>query len=822
MDLKKFISSHGAGLLWTGASILVTIFLHFMGLFDQPNYNLLDFSFAQIRGPLAGMTARDPIDRDSLKVVLVDVDDESWRLIPYTWPYPRDAVWARVVRNLTNAGARVIAFDMEFDSPDKKSNDLEELNRRGYNIEFRHGDDVLADAIRYAQAKGTRIVLASKLVSEPTRMPPQYIMTPVERIMAADPQTGLINELKDFDGTTRKYALFYEMNHEPGIWYLSLGMKALKEYWQLPDNTLPTLNLADYEITYGPATFKTYGRSASFLINYYGPSSGMSLPGQPAWKTFDRYPLSNILDDAEFDLRYLEEDTDWMDLFDPNSEINMMMQMFDPDYEVPESPFRDKIVLIGVSVNVLLDVKETPYYNYAGIQQLMPGVEFHANAVQAVLDRNFIRVAGGTIELTRMSLITNLIIIVILALITFLLILRLSPVLGGGIVLAQILIFMDVSLGFFTADFFWLPKLAGALLLPRALVESLAEWFLIGTPEIGGSLYVPVVAGIASIALTYGSNVIYRFILEQRDKHFLKETFGTYISPELIDQMYEEKQMPSLGGESGIRTAYFTDIASFSAFSEVLSASKLVELLNEYLTAMTDILLEYDGTLDKYEGDAIVAFFGAPIFFEDHAHRAGVVAIKMQEALGQLRQTWADQGDKWPEVVSQMRMRIGINTGDIVTGNMGSRTRMNYTMMGDVVNTAARLEASAKQYGIYIQTTMPTLEMAGPDKFEWRQIDKVRVMGKTASVEAVEIMALKGELPDELLRLKDIFHAGLELYRAQEWDAATAKFQESDALEEVFPKRPTTPSKVYIERCGHFKANPPGDDWDGVWVLTVK
>ena len=254
----------------------------------------------------------------------------------------------------------------------------------------------------------------------------------------------------------------------------------------------------------------------------------------------------------------------------------------------------------------------------------------------------------------------------------------------------------------------------------------------------------------------------------------------------------------------------------------MLSATKLVELLNEYLTAMTDILLEYDGTLDKYEGDAIVAFFGAPIFFEDHAHRAGVVAIKMQEALGQLRQTWADQGDKWPEVVSQMRMRIGINTGDIVTGNMGSRTRMNYTMMGDVVNTAARLEASAKQYGIYIQTTMPTLEMAGPDKFEWRQIDKVRVMGKKEAVEAVEIMALKGELPDELMRLKDIFHAGLELYRGQEWDAAAAKFKESDALEEVFPKRPTTPSKVYIERCGLFKANPPGDDWDGVWTLTAK
>ncbi|MEE9465432.1 MAG: CHASE2 domain-containing protein, partial [Candidatus Neomarinimicrobiota bacterium] len=251
MAIKKFFIDHGAGFLWTGASILLATILHSVGLFDLLNYKVLDFSFAQIRGPLAGMTAREPIERDSLKVVIVDIDDESWRLVPYPWPYPRDAIWSRVIRNLTDAGAKVIAFDIEFDSPDKRSSDLEELNRQGYDIEFRHGDDVLADAIRYAQAKGTRIVLASKLVHEPTRMPPEYIMTPVERIMNADPEPGLINELKDFDGTTRKYALFYAMEHDPGTWYLPLGLKALKEYWQLPDTTLPTLNLADYEITYG-------------------------------------------------------------------------------------------------------------------------------------------------------------------------------------------------------------------------------------------------------------------------------------------------------------------------------------------------------------------------------------------------------------------------------------------------------------------------------------------------------------------------------------------------------------------------------------------
>lgn len=813
MNLKKFISTYGAGLIWAGVSIFLVTSLFALGFFDLLNVKVLDFAFTRVRGPLAGLSARQPIPRDSLKVVLVDVDDESWRLVPYKWPYPRDDVWAKVVHNLTDAGARVIAFDVEFDSPDFKSDYLEKLNLAGSDIPFRHGDEVLADAIRYAHSKGTRVVLASKMVNEPTRLPPEYIMYPVPRIMDADPEPGLINEIKDNDGITRKYALFYIMSHEPDVWYLPLGLKMLKEYWGISDTTMLQPNWEKHEIIYGPKVIKTYGRNNSLLVNFYGPPSASSLPGEEAWKTYDRFPLANILDDAEFDLRYIEEDSDWMDFFKLDGDLYGI---------VGESPFLDKIVLIGVSVNVLLDVKPTPYYSYAGFLQLMPGVEYHANAVQTILDDNYIKVAGGTLELTGESFGTNLLIIAVLALFTYVFIRRLSPILGGLVVILEILVFMDIALGYFTQDHLWLPKFIGIYIMMWTGVESIPAFFAIGTPEIGASLFVPIIPGMASIVLTYGSIVLYRFLMEQKDKRFLKSTFGTYISPELIDQMYETKQMPELGGESGIRTAYFTDIASFSAFSEILSASRLVELLNEYLTAMTDTLLEHQGTLDKYEGDAIVAFFGAPIHFDDHAHRACLVALQMQEKLAELREKWASEGDKWPDLVHLMRMRIGINTGDLVTGNMGSRTRMNYTMMGDVVNTAARLEASAKQYGIYIQTTLPTLELAGQDKFEWRHIDKVKVMGKQEAVDAVEIMALKGQLPDNLVKMKSIYDAGMELYRQQKWDAGIAKFKASEAIEEVFPKRPTSPSRVYIERCDYFKANPPGPDWDGSWALTAK
>jgi adenylate cyclase len=169
-----------------------------------------------------------------------------------------------------------------------------------------------------------------------------------------------------------------------------------------------------------------------------------------------------------------------------------------------------------------------------------------------------------------------------------------------------------------------------------------------------------------------------------------------------------------------------------------------------------------------------------------------------------------------------MRMRIGISSGEFVTGNMGSTMRMDYTMMGDVVNTAARLEASAKQYGIYVQCTIETLQMAGLDAFEWRTIDKVRVVGRNEPLDAVEIMAFKGQLSDQQVLMRDIYHQGIELYRQQKWDEAKAKFVESATLEEVFPRRPTTPSQVYIERCDFFKNNPPGTDWDGVWTLTSK
>lgn len=334
-------------------------------------------------------------------------------------------------------------------------------------------------------------------------------------------------------------------------------------------------------------------------------------------------------------------------------------------------------------------------------------------------------------------------------------------------------------------------------------------------------VWLDMVGPLSTLSIGYLGITVYNYIQEEKNKNFLKDSFGTYVSPELIDQMYESGEEPSLGGEEGYHTAFFTDIQSFSAFSEKLTASELVALLNQYLTDMTDVLLENNGTLDKYIGDAIVAFYGAPIEVEDHELWACRTAIKMQENLEILKTGWREEGDRWPEIVHNMQNRIGISSGQMVTGNMGSESRMNYTMMGDNVNTAARLESSAKQYGIYIQIADSTYQPI-KEKLVVRDLDNVRVLGKEEPVKVWELISEVGKEPEQYKKILPAYNEALKLYQDQEWSKAIEAFKVSDALEDMFPGRKTNPSRIYIPRCEHFESNPPGDEWDGVWTLTSK
>ncbi len=804
------LKKHGIGILFTLIAIVLAIIVQVLGLLDLGNFKMLDFSF-QLRGPLSSWAAHQDYPNDSLDVVLIDVDDESYRLLSdIGWPYPRGEIWDATIVNLANAGAKVIVFDIQFDSRDAHTaNVLAVFN--GELPEGRtDGDAEIARAIEYARSKGTEVVMASTIKTELSSVPPQMLVIPNDIIMQAHPDHGLVDIEEDKDHFTRRYPVFGAMNHAPDQWYLSLAMKAVKHYLDIPNDPGLTYDYDLGQFTYGPLTIPTYGSDhPGFLTNIYGPASHARIGESEPWQTFKRFPLVWIIDTEDYDLPVSDEDTDWMSNFDPNSGFNSMMTMMDPSYEVMKSPFKDKICIIGVSVEVMHDYKSTAFFDYLGAPTLMPGFEYHANAAQTLLDQNFIHVLGETIEFTSDSAWTHILMIVICALIAYLIIAFVNPLWGGILIGIEGIVLFSLSVGLFTTDELWLFK----------WISGNEDSILVPPP--GHTLFVPIMAPLLVMVLTYVSNVLYKFVLEQRDKHFLKDTFGTYISPDLIDQMYEDKREPELGGEESVHTAYFTDIQSFSSFSEKLTATELVGLLNEYLTEMTDVLLTNLGTLDKYEGDAIVAFYGAPVPVPNHEYMACLTALQMQDSLAELREKWSNEGDRWPEVVRHMRMRIGIASGMMVTGNMGSAHRMNYTMMGDIVNTAARLEEGAKQYGVYNHVLKATRD-ACKDDFEWRDIDIVKVMGKSEAVHAYELISLKGELPQTYEKLLPAYNEALKLFRSQKWDLAGEAFKAAEKYEDMFHGRKSNPCRTYLERIEEYRLNPPGDDWDGSYTLTKK
>ncbi len=747
-----------------------------------------------------------------LDVVIVEIDDESFRLINEPMPYSRGTIWSRAVRNLADAGAKVVTIDMMFDKPDHQTENIKNYiaNQGVEGVEIKEGDQLLIEAIEYARSKGTHVILASARKEEPTRFPPDYLLEPTQQLIETDQKqhTGLVNINTDTDGFYRQYGIFYPISGVQSLNY-TLGIESVLRFLDIEENPDPVFDAETGSITVGPLQIQSYGVSNTFLLNYLGPVSG-------EFKTFNRFALSDIVDTQDYNIGAGEynpdfgemdyvEDQNWMDKYiDP-----IMAPIFEAQGFI--NPFKGKIVVLGTSLAEDQDIKPTPYLSYGEQDYLMPGVEIHANAIQQMLNADYIQMPTGTLEYKTRFNKDHLLIISLFIVVTLLLVTKTPPIWGFVIMAVELIIWVSYSIGAFLTDYLWLYKLIAGQ--------------EINVPGLGESAMIPILFPAAAIVLPYGLNLTYKLFTEGQDKAFLKAAFGNYISPELIDEMFDSKQKPELGGNAAMRTAYFTDIASFSTFSELLTASELVILLNEYLTSMTDILLNGGGTLDKYEGDAIIAFFGAPVDQPDNALLALKVGVNMQQACDDLRKKWTSEGDKWPEIVKQMRTRIGINHGDLVCGNMGAENRMNYTMMGDTVNTAARLEEGAKQYGIYLATTIETLQAAGKDEFEWRIVDKTRYMGKSEATTTVEILGFKGGISDDLAKAIEIFNEGFELYQKMDWDGAIGKFTESEKYEEEFVGRPNTPSRRLIDRCNEYKEEPPvsGDnDWDGVFTMTKK
>ena len=340
---------------------------------------------------------------------------------------------------------------------------------------------------------------------------------------------------------------------------------------------------------------------------------------------------------------------------------------------------------------------------------------------------------------------------------------------------------------------------------------------------------LPMTAPLGGAFTMAFAGLVWQLVLEEKQKGRIKGMFGTYLSPELVNRMIESDQDPKLGGHEEVITAYFSDIQSFSTFSELMPPSQLVELMNEYLTACTDLVQEEGGTLDKYIGDAIVAMYGAPVPLKDHAYRACLSCCRVQARIEELRQKWRSEGDKWPRVVHNLRARLGLNTGQAIIGNMGSRSRFSYTMMGDNVNLAARMESGAKLLGVFTMCTEATkleCEKFSGDRIVFRFLDRIVVKGRTLPVPVHEIVGLRSELAPPVFECLGLHAQGIERYLAQDWDGAARLFEQAAALEPHQPSKAaaidSNPSLIMIERCRLMKAHPPAQDWDGVYVMKEK
>ncbi len=424
---------------------------------------------------------------------------------------------------------------------------------------------------------------------------------------------------------------------------------------------------------------------------------------------------------------------------------------------------RDKIVLVGVTATAVADVRVAPF------DSLMPGVEIHANVIDSILRNDFLWSSAS-----RVTLIESIFILI------------LSLALGVGLSFARGLY------GFLTA-------------------VGLALAFHAGSQELflSTGLCLSTVFPMLAVGLTYGGVGVQHFVAEERAKRQVRNAFELYVTPAVARLVSNQPELLVLGGETRELTVMFLDIRGFTTISERMREhpQELLALLNTFLDAMTHVIFAHDGTLDKYVGDEVMAFWGAPLPQADHAARACRAALALLTRLEELNRDFVKRG--WPVI----DIGIGINSGPMVVGNMGSSRRLSYSVVGDNVNLGARLEGLNRKYGTHIIASAATIESAD---VVVREVDVVRVHGKDQAVHVFEIVAGKNDAQQWAPVLQP-FHLGLGHYRGQRWKEAAACFREALAA-----KPGDAPAQLYLERIAALENNPPAPDWDGVTVMETK
>lgn len=733
-------------------TVCAGIFAYLAGI---PFINNIELDTIDIRFKIRGEFEPDP------RVVLAVIDEKSIEK-EGKWIWPRSKI-AALITKLSDAGAKVVSFDIGFLEPDKSDMYSKDIIKKikahisktgpgGYEIDNYldelkaeiNQDMILADSIKQSRSN---IVLGYFFHTffEGSESAKEAVIAAHQENIAGS-EYKIISSTKDFDD----YGIINAFSPQSNIKIISDASKYSGNFNMEPD--------PDGVVRHIPLIIK-------FRDRYYAPLSlvtASAFSGKPPALGLDQGGVKHIKVGAN--------------LIPTDSSGNMYINYHGGEKTFPHYPvtdilnglvepekLKDKIVMVGATAIGIYDMRVTPF------ESIFPGLEVHANAVANILSQNYIQ---------RPDWIPLADIFIIFASGIFLgIILPRLQIIGATITIITIFIFHIIS-------GYYLFAIHGVIL----------------------NMVYPVLV----MLLIYMEISVYNYFMESRQKAFIKDAFSHYLAPSVVKKLIESPESLVLGGEERYITAFFSDVQGFTSISEKLTPTEISELLNEFLTEMTDIILKYKGTVDKYEGDAIIAFFGAPNYIENQAEVACMVCIEMQKRLVELRKKWKQEN------MPQMKMRIGMSTGFAVVGNMGSKSRMDYTMIGDTVNTAARLEGANKLYGSYSLISETTALEAGANII-LRELDLILTVGKKKPIKIYEVVGLRDEIDKNTSHALTYFSAGLEQYRIQNWDQAVDFFNQ--ALE-LYPG--DKPSKAMIARCGEYKKNPPPENWGGVYTARVK
>lgn len=736
-------------------SILLVLALFLVGI---PFLEFMELKTYDLRFLSRGVEKPDP------QVVVAALDERSLDEVG-RWPWPR-ARFAEVLDILDRDGAKVVAFDIGFIEPDENNNLrlIQELSGKLRDLGLEN--------------EGLAAFLEKR-----------KLLADNDRLLAENMHSVNLRTVLGYFFYMSQSFLDYELTPdqiEARLQHIKKSRYPLIIYDQ------DAMEFAPFRRAYAPEPNLSILHDAATGSGYFNmesdPQDGIvrtmpmmyrcgtevytPLSIQSVWHYLDRPQL--MIKVAPYGIQGIRIG----DRFVPTDEMGYMRinylgpERTFPHYSLsdilrgglPEGTFQDKIVIIGATSIGIGDIRNTPFSSSGEY----PGVEIHATVIDNIL-------RGNHLSKPKWATIFDVMAVIVLGLITGLAVPRLSA----------------------------LKAIAGTALL-FVLYILLSRWLFV---DFG--FWVNMVYPLLTILLVYTGLTVYHYLTEERERKKIRGAFSYYVSSSVVNEMLKDPTKLKLGGDKKELSVLFSDIRSFTSLSEGLTPEDLVQLLNEYLTVMTDIVFKYEGTLDKYIGDALMAIYGAPLEQDDHPRRACASALEMMDGLKSLNEKWVQEG-KPP-----LDIGIGINTGMMMVGNMGSKQRFDYTVMGDAVNLGSRLEGANKSYRTHILISESTHERVR-DAFVCMELDSVRVKGKKLPVHIFELVGRKA-LPSRDLEAIARFHEGLQLYKSQEWDRAIDVFEGVNTMDQTLYA-----AQLYIQRCRDLKADPPGPDWDGVFTMTTK